>query len=213
MKRIGFKFILVMAIVVVMAGPGGTGVGAQGPLPMGILRQTENPSTVAVSPQVISGTAALPESPDWKWYIVAGDVFRPASSTMTWTNPAGGCLEPMTAGWWRASVNLPDGSVLTRLDFGFFNDTTSPGSTAYLYHYDGAGKVTTIASGTSLGNINLGTYGFQMIPISNIVVNNREGAYDFVWTGSTAQHLCFLRVGYVPPSIFGTALPLVQKRP
>jgi len=158
---------------------------------------------------VLSGTI----STTWKWYTMAGAVFIPWSNIMTWSYGGAGCLQPTTTGFWRASFNIPDGSLLEEMYFGFYNSASSAASTAYLYAYSYNGAVTPIATINSVPGSTFTGYDYEAALISDVKVDNLTNAYAFTWSGSTSQQLCYIQVGYIPTNAFGVALPLIMKNP
>ncbi len=189
MKRIHFKTILFPSIFILLLAP-------------------------AAGPRVAASPAAA--DPPLSWFSVQGPAFTPTNSTMAWQYDGHNCLEPASTGAFRANINLPDGAVIQKLKFGFYNiDSNVIASNAYIYRYNENGTTTNVIWTPSMGG---GTApGFHSVtagtPLGDFVVDNSVSTYMFVWNGSTTQHLCFMRVGYTPPSIFGVALPLLQKQP
>jgi hypothetical protein len=149
----------------------------------------------------------------WKWFTTAGAVFIPWSNTMTWSYGGAGCLQPSAAGFWRASVNIPDGSILEELYFGYYNSAGSQASTANLYAYGYTGTSTQIATVNSSPGSTATGYSYSGVLISNVKVDNLSNAYTFTWSGSTTQQLCYIQVGYIPYNAFGVALPTILKQP
>jgi len=191
MKWINVRTIFVTAVVVLLLAP-------------------------VAQPQVAAGPAPAPaQAAALSWYVVRGAAFSPNSSTMTWTLDSNSCMGASSAGIWRASLNLPDGAVIKQLVFGYYNLADSTASSAYAFLYYDAGGSGTILSVTS----NPGTthIGFHSVTTTTTLalntVDNSQYSYMFYWSGSTTQHLCYMRVGYEAPGLFGAALPLVQKGP
>jgi hypothetical protein len=189
---------------------------------------TDLPDKAAsLNSSTVSPAAAEPAAPgadvmtpgisnaSWKWFTTAGAVFIPWSNTMQWTYGGAGCLQPAAGGYWRASVNLPDGSYLKEVYFGFYNTNASTVSTAYLYRYPYTGSAVPVAQVNSVaGGATTNGFQYEGVLISGTeIVNNLNNAYVFSWSGSGTQQLCYLQVGYIPPSIFGLALPAISKQP
>ena len=132
---------------------------------------------------------------------------------MSWSYGGAGCLQPTAGGYWRASVNIPDGALLEEIYFGFFNSAGSLASTANLYAYGYTGTSTQIATVDSVpGSSSIG-YSYIGVPISDVKVDNLNNAYTLTWSGSTTQLLCYFQVGYIPYNAFGLALPAIMKQP
>jgi len=162
------------------------------------------------------GVKALgPESPDatLKWYTVAGAGFTPYTNALTWSYGGAGCLAPTSTGYWRANINLPDGAVMQRVYFGFYNTATSTTSTAYVYRYNYTGTSTAVKTVTSTaGAVGMG-YRFTggNITAPGVTIENFTNAYMFTWSGSGNQELCYIQVGYTAPPIFGSFLSSVRR--
>jgi len=190
MKRIHLKTIFVTALVVLLLSP-------------------------VAQPQVAAGPA--PAVASLSWYAVRGPVFTPNSSTMVWSNVGGNyCMGSSTAGVWRASLNIPDGSIIKALVFGYYNGSAADtASSAYIYRLLDAGGASTLFNVTSSpGSTHLGFHSVGTSITSDVyVVDNSAYSYFFHWSGSTTQDLCYMKVGYVAPSIFGVALPVIQNGP
>ncbi len=148
------------------------------------------------------------------WFSVIGSTFQPSSSGYSYAYPGVGCLNPSTGGQWRASVNLPDGSVAKFVYFNYYNSATSAASTVWLtrYQYNGTYQdllylVSRPGSTTGAG------YYWDLSAEITATINNASNGYAFVWSGSTTQSLCSAQVGYYPPYVMGSALPMVANRP
>jgi hypothetical protein len=157
-----------------------------------------------------------PNAPDatLKWYTVAGAGFIPYTNALTWTYGGSGCLAPSASGYWRANVNLPDGSIMKQIYFGFYNSATSTTSTAYIYRYNYTGALQAVVQLTSTSGAGGNTgykSSFATITAPGETVYNYTNAYMFSWSGSGNQQLCYIQVGYTPPSIFAVAVPAVMR--
>jgi len=148
-----------------------------------------------------------------KWYTVAGAGFMPYTNTLTWDYGGSGCIKPATIGFWRANINLPDGAVMQSVYFGFYNSATSTASTAYIYRYHYTGDYEAVTQLTSIpGSSGTGyKYTSKTITAPGETISNFPNAYMFVWSGSGNQELCYIQIGYTPPPIFGSFLPLLQR--
>ena len=168
-----------------------------------------------VQPSAPSQMPLAPQAP-WpdNWYTIAGSVFLPANSGYSYQYGNSGCLKSNSPGYWRASVNLPDGSVVKYLYINYRNDTYSANSTAFLTKYKSNGDYADLVSVNSR-NYTTTSVGFFLDLSGEFTetIDNLQYGYVFIWSGSTTQKLCSVRLGYYPPSIFGVALPLVLKQP
>lgn len=178
---------------------------------------SEGGTNAPASPDPAMGaTAAWPTH----WYTIVGTAFIPSDSGITYQYGYNGCVRPTSNGFWRASINVPDGSVLKFIYFNYENDVNSMSSTAWVtaYKYDG----TTYDLGwvTSRPYSTTGTgYYFDLSAEFTSTVNNLTYGYVFIWSGANVttpatqatQRLCSVQVGYIPPPVFGVALPLITK--
>jgi hypothetical protein len=156
-----------------------------------------------------------PQAP-WpsNWYTIAGSVFLPANSDYSYQYGNSGCIKSNSPGYWRASVNLPDGSVVKYLYISYYNGMYSANSTAWLtrYKYDGNYNDLVSVNSRNYTTTNVG-YFLDLSGEFTETIDNLQYSYTFIWNGSTTQRLCAVRVGYYPPSVFGVALPVVIKQP
>ncbi len=149
------------------------------------------------------------------WFTVAGSGFIPESSSLTWNYPtsiADGCMNPTSAGTWRASINVPDGSILKEVYFGYYNTALAQSSTAYIQEFALGGTTSVPAKLTSVPGSTLTGFANTWQEIAPAVtVDNFHNALAFKWnvtqSGGGEQELCFVTVGYQPPSVFGSFLP------
>jgi len=172
-------------------------------------------ATLSLQPSTSPQRPLSPQAP-WPeyWYTIAGAVFQPANSGYDYQYGNSGCLKSNSPGYWRAHVNLPDGSVVKYLYINYKNDMYSANSAAYLTKYKSDGDYADLAAVSSRTYTTTGVTGY-FIDLSGeftATIDNLQYSYTFIWSGSTTQRLCAVRVGYYPPSIFGVALPLVTKQ-
>ncbi len=172
-------------------------------------------AVVNIQPSAPPQRPLSPQAP-WPqyWYTIAGAVFQPANSGYDYQYGNSGCLKSNSPGYWRAYVNLPDGSVVKYLYINYYNGMYSSNSTAYLTKYKTNGDYADLVSVSSRNYTTTGITGY-FIDLSGEfteTIDNLQYSYTFIWSGSTTQRLCSIRVGYYPPSIFGVALPLVIKQ-
>lgn len=155
------------------------------------------------------------------YYKVVGAVFLPANSGYTYQYGNSGCLKATTYGYWRAPVNLPDGSIIKNITFTYKNDTFSKYSSAWITRYKYDGSYDDLAAVSSRPYTTAGVGYFSdtsndVDPSINVVDNLNYG-YTFIWSGytdngtggDTSQKLCSIEVAYTPPATFSAALPLI----
>lgn len=147
------------------------------------------------------------------WYTVVGAVFQPANSGYSYQYGNSGCLKSNSSGYWRASVNLPDKSVVKYLYINYKNDMYSSNSTAWLTRYKYNGDYNDLVSVNSRNytTTNVG-YFMDLSGEFTETIDNLQYGYVFIWNGSTTQRLCSVRVGYYAPSAFGAVLPLIMRQ-
>ena len=104
-------------------------------------------------------------------------------------------------------------SVLKQIYFGFYNSASSTTSTTFIYKYNYTGAATPVVQLESTSGSSGTGYRWTSASIagSGETVYNFTNAYMFSWSGSGNQQLCYIQVGYVPPSIFALALPAVTR--
>lgn len=146
------------------------------------------------------------------WYTVIGADFMPHSSSITYSYGGMGCVSASSSGYWRASVNLPDKSVIKFIYFNYYNTTSATSSTVTITQYRYSGTYSDLATVTSRAGSATGAgYFFDLSSEITSPVNNLINGYAFTWSGSTTQLLCSVQVGYYPPSIFGVAFPFIAR--
>jgi hypothetical protein len=166
---------------------------------------------LSVQPQsLLAPQAAWPKY----WYTVVGAVFLPANSDYSYQYGNSGCIKSNSPGYWRASVNLPDGSVAKYLYINYYNGMYSANSTAWLtkYRYNGDYDDLVSVNSRNYTTTNVG-YFLDLSGEFTETIDNLQYGYVFIWNGSTTQRLCSVRLGYYPPSVFGVALPMIIKQP
>ena len=148
------------------------------------------------------------------WYTVVGSVFLPANSGYSYQYGNSGCIKSNTPGYWRASVDLPDGSVAKYLYIDYYNGMYAKNSTAWLtrYKYDGNYNDLVLVNSRNYTATNVG-YFIDLSREFTETIDNLNYGYVFIWNGSTTQRLCSVRVGYYPPGAFGLGLPLILNKP
>jgi hypothetical protein len=161
----------------------------------------------AVRPWQAVAASAAPEV-----ISLPGIAFMPATSSTNWSYYGQGCITSTTsATTFHAPLYLKDGSVITGFSVGYFN-TGALGAanlTALMFSY-----YPTLAS--TYFNLTLDATTGQHVSTSSatsLTVNNSTNSWMVNWTtpASGSQTLCFVKVTYIPPSIFGIALPNIQK--
>jgi len=159
-------------------------------LPLGSLAA---PAAAAVAAQ----TLAIP-----------GDAFVAQTWTIPFQDTDFGCLQA-SSGTFHAAVNLPDGSVVTSVILGYNNQGSLISNTIAGFEAikDKSFAVTTeVFSGTAVGF-------HTATQADNDAIDNSAKVYEFIWypDSSGRQELCYMKVVYIPPSIFGVALPVVRR--
>ena len=190
MKRTSFRIILFIAIMTVLAASTG-----------GL------PARAQTQVQAVSAAASA------YYYSVAGVVFNPEVNTDPWLYSHNGCIQALDTGFYRAGLHVPDGSVLKRLIFGFYNTPDDYASPAYLYAYSLSGASTLVATMLGRPGSTHPGYSYTQADIPDVVVDNLNYVYVLTWGGQDGQELCFMKVEYQPASIFGMALPVILREP
>jgi hypothetical protein len=172
------------------------------------------PSEAGNEPPIAVDAAGINSVWPSHWYNVIGAVFIPSDSTMTYSYGSVGCIQPLSTGYWRAPVNLPDGAVIKYIYINYYNP--DPGSTsnsaAYLTRYKYDGTLEDLAFVVSRPGTVTGTgYFFDLSAEVTSTVNNATHGYAFIWSGGITQKLCSIQVGYYPPPLYITNLPFITK--
>jgi hypothetical protein len=148
------------------------------------------------------------------WYNVIGAAFIPSESTMAYSYGYYGCVQPLSTGWWRASVNLPDGAVIKYIYINYYNANPASTSTSVAivtrYKYDGTSEDLVYVNSRP-GTVTGAGYFFDLSAEVTFTVNNLSYGYAFIWSGGTTQKLCSIQVGYYPPPLYITNLPFITK--
>jgi hypothetical protein len=146
------------------------------------------------------------------WFSSSGTTYVPSSSAIIYNYGGDGCVDTGASGdVWRGSVNIPHGSTITSMWFNYANEVEDPvDSTIYLRRYRYSGDYDTIlfvtGTYTGIGNKTQVTY-----TVANNVVDGYNYAYVLVWIGRPQQNLCGINLGYTPPPLFLSALPMITK--
>ncbi len=160
--------------------------------------------------------ARLSPQVEWPkyWYAVLGAVFQPANSGYSYQYGNSGCLKSNSPGYWRTSVNLPDNSVAKYLYIIYKNDMNSANSTAYFTRYKIDGNYNDLISVSSRNYTTTGIgYYIDLSSEFTETIDNLSYGYTFIWSGSTTQRLCSIKLGYYPPTGYGAGLPLLLNQP
>lgn len=147
------------------------------------------------------------------YYRLVGTAFNVRTSTTTFAYNFNGCvyLNGGTDNRLMAPLLIPDGSVIKFLRI--YYDDTSAGSdlTAWITRYQPGVTSEDLTSVNSSGSAGFGT---ALSPEITHTVDLVSWAYTIVIApngNSAANSICGIRVAYYGPSIFGLALPLIQK--
>ncbi len=211
--------LLTMAVIfAILAGTSGTlAQRVQENDPNGLLlaAPTAVPDPNLDADRSASQNMDVPEAnaaaPQTVYQHVAGSAFIPLYSSTEYTYGTKGCTY-FTSGSTFSNYPLivPPGSKITYLRL-YFNDTSAVDGTMYLAQYDDGAAHTYLATVTTTGTSGLGTNTITGLEIVPDYVNYN---YVMYWapgtTGSTLQ-LCGYRIGYIVPSIFGSALPFISR--
>lgn len=171
----------------------------------------------SLSPRQKEDTALAPSNGmPTHWYSTVGTAFIPSSSTITWQYGNSGCLQANAAGYWRAGVHLPDGTIIKYLRISYNNAAAATSSSAWVTRYRDNGTYLDLASVTSRSGATTGIGYFSdlsgEIIEANATIDNVHNGYVFIWSGSLTQKLCSVQVGYIPVPVYAVALPVVQKQ-
>jgi len=117
------------------------------------------------------------------------------------------CTRWASSGTFHAAVNLPDGSVVTLVIMGCYNQSSLINIVADFEEitYRSFAVAVNVLSGTEAGF-------HTATQATNDTIDNSAHMYQFTWSpdSSGKQEPWYIRVDYVPPAIFGVALPLVR---
>lgn len=214
-RTLGTASALVLVLALALAGSSATRAddGTTGSSETGAATQGNEETRPG---KVDPATASIyyPMAAPLKWYSVAGAFFFPSGSGYTYSYPGVGCIHSATSGQWRAGINLPDGSVVKAMYINYYNGTTSGNSRLWFTRYHWSGTFNDIGLVDSRTGASTGAGYFYDVNNSIAALNtidNLNYAYVFVWSGSTTQNLCQVQVGYIPPPIFGSALPMILR--
>jgi hypothetical protein len=147
---------------------------------------------------------------------IAGSTFTPLYGA---TNPQyvyGGCTYSASASsadaYYNFPLMLPPGSTITYLRF-YYNDTSASDSSLRIRQMDDGAGFSDIAIVSSSGSAGLGN---STVTGLNHVVDYVNYSYVLQFSANVAgssMQLCGARIGYIPPGIFGVALPVIRKDP
>jgi hypothetical protein len=151
----------------------------------------------------------------YKYFTVAGSSFLPATNTINWTYGGVGCIHPTATGYWRAGINIPDGSIIDYMWVGYFVTETSTPTTGFLYSFSDSGVAVPLAQVTTIaGSASYTGFKYVGITMAPLTLNNLNNAYAFAWSGATpasVTELCYFEVEYTPYNAFNVALPNISK--
>jgi hypothetical protein len=184
-------------------------------LVLAIILVAFNATSTGLASETAPNAPAVPEFVT-KYYTLPGAAFAPASNSMSYTYPTNGCINNSTdSGKFVATLNMPDGTVLTSVSVGFsIQDAGLAIMPMYVNFYElnnfSVSQAIPILS-SSFGGANQ----VQTTPL-NLTIDNSTHKYTFEWlpgsgspSGST-QSLCFIRLTYVPAPLYAVALPIIR---
>jgi hypothetical protein len=166
-------------------------------------------------------TPVVSAQPAMQYLNVLGSAFNPTSSTQNYSTGEGCIWDTGGVGQFTFPVLLPRGSVITRLDYYFFE--TVPGAPLFLpsllilrkFNPLPSPPTTTGLIGIPLvavvGKAVFPSGGFS-IPVETDCTVDSQCFYELFWQSRAANtsRLCGARIHYIPP--FGAlALPLIQR--
>jgi hypothetical protein len=197
------------------------GWGAANAFDQGIPPSEGNPQVVPTPTGPGSSPSQAPAS-SLRYLSVAGAVFLPANSGYSYQYCNSGCIRANSSGYWRAPVNLPDGSVIKSIRISYYNGSDSLATTAWLTRYKVDGDYLDMIAVNSRAASTTGIGYFSDTSgelTTDNIIDNLNYVYTFIWSGFTVhdppltrvQRLCSVRVAYIPPSVFGVALPLITR--
>jgi hypothetical protein len=215
---IGWKASSVLAQGGAGSEPGATAVPPAGTaaqeraLPVRSAQSGSNGLSKAMPGLPLTAAPAAPNLWPTNWYTMVGAAFQPQDSTITYNYGFGGCIHPTSYGSWRASVNIPDGSVIKYIYITYRNTVDSTASSYWLTSYRYDATINDLITMTSRpGSVSgAGVFSDLSTEITRTVDNLGYG-YAFVWDGSATQDLCAMLVGYIPPARYYSMLPLVVR--
>jgi hypothetical protein len=141
----------------------------------------------------------------------SGYAFKSFIEGTTYTNSAGGCLYTTAgASYLFSGVIIPDGSVIEYVRL-YYKDTSEANDASLVMYQYGEGSSTNLLSLSTVGSYpGVRTHSESV----NILINNAVYGYGFEWAApgnSDTTQICGYRITYTPPSIFGAALPIIQR--
>lgn len=178
------------------------------------MAQTLPSNQMAVqAPSLASAHLALPGGGGEQYWTVVGATFTDLwSSYVDHGFDFGGCKYFISgnveAAYAMAPVNLPYGSTVTSMRF-YYNDNDATFSTLELREYYFTHSYNTLAALDSVTGQD-----FVETTILNLPLDFENQIYVLHWYSrliGNKQGLCSVRIGYTTPSIFGSALPVIQK--
>lgn len=140
------------------------------------------------------GVALLPTASDY--YFIAGAVFIPLDSTVTYEYVGGGCIT--ASGSMKADFQLPHGATIRGFRTYYYNSGLAGGVRAGLVNYDGQGQTTNLGTQTSTGDTGyLSEYWSLATPY---VVDNYASMHSISNVNiPSGMRLCGIRIFYDHP--------------
>lgn len=183
----------------------GTPVASKPEGPETIFSPVPGPAQSGLVPEDV----AAPQVGTQYWHV-PGTAFVPLYSGTTYNYGGGGC-EYLSPGnpFLNYPVTLPYNTTLNQLRIYFIDTSTADGMMRLVRYTDGL-TFTYIVTATTSGNTGWGT---TTVNFSH-TLDYANYSYVLQWYPTTADltmELCGARIGYVPPGVFGLALPVVTK--
>lgn len=169
------------------------------------MAQDQNSTAQNLQPQ--NSTNATSE-----FWSISGIDFKPVNSGLTYSMNNGygneECLNSISGGGYTAPVHLPQGSVIQSLKFEYYNDIETPVVTTLDLHASN-GWYFAASEGIMEGQGRQSNFGYG---INYTPIDYDTYSLYLMWSSANSdQQLCRAVIEYIPPSIFGIALPLINK--
>lgn len=145
-----------------------------------------------------------------QYLSVTGSAFMPLASSTTYLYSVG-CVVPLGGGQFTFPVQLPYNSTVTQLRLYYDDSNATTDGELTLASYDNGPRATiSIASVKTTGAPGWSTATLNF----SHKLDYDLYSYALLWSPNVSDisvQLCNARIGYVPPGIFGLALPVVTK--
>jgi hypothetical protein len=163
-------------------------------------------------PDARRATANAP-AVSFSYFRLIGTAFNPRTSATTFAYGLNGCIYETggTDNRFMAPLLIPDGSVIKFLRVYYDDTSAATNLTFYLTRYQPGVTSEDLTSVSSSGSAG---YGTVLSPQITHTVDLANWAYTLIVApngNTSANSFCGIRVAYYAPSIFGVALPIIQK--